>query len=45
MKTYIVTFEDKTEMWLTAKSRAELLKTLRIFGIVNKVTKVTEVNQ
>lgn len=45
MKTFIVKFKDQTEMWLTAKSRAELLITLRIFGVVNKVTKVTEVNQ
>lgn len=44
MKTYIVTFKDKSEMSFTASTRAELLKTLRIFGVVNKVAKVIEIN-
>ena len=45
MKKYIVTFKDKTEMTFSTQTRAELLRTLRIFGVISKVAKVTEVNQ
>ena len=43
MKTFIVKFEDQTEMWFTMESKALLLSTLKIFGMINKVIKVTEV--
>lgn len=43
MKTFIVKFKDNTEMWFTIESKALLLSTLRIFGMINRVTKVTEV--
>lgn len=45
MKTFIVKFEDGTEMWFTIETKALLMSTLRISGMINRVTKVTEVNQ
>lgn len=44
MKTFIVKFKDNTEMWFTIESKALLMSTLRMSGMINNVTKVTEVN-
>lgn len=44
MKTFIVKFKDGTEMWFSIETKALLMSTLRISGMINNVAKVTEVN-